>query len=171
MLLLQVIENYEDSKEQASISRPLSDPVSGENIEQVIWNSIPESIKRDTKCCISMWDKWIVNRVKAAGTVIPYLNDIILTELQHWLCYFILQLQKKSGTQFFPNSLYHICCGLMRYIRMNGMNVDFCKVKEFFKFRTVLDSEMKRLQAVELGAGQRKAEVISFEDEELMWEK
>ena len=51
------------------------------------------------------------------------------------------------------------------------MNVDFFKVKEFFKFHTVLDSEMKRLQAVELGARQRKAEVISFEDEELMWEK
>ena len=54
---------------------------------------------------------------------------------------------------------------------MNGMNVDFFKDKEFSKFRNILDSEMKRLQAVGLGTGQRKAEVISFEDEELMWEK
>ena len=54
---------------------------------------------------------------------------------------------------------------------MNGTNVDFFKDKEFSKFRNVLDSEMKRLQAVGLGTGQRKAEVISFEDEELMWEK
>ena len=59
----------------------------------------------------------------------------------------------------------------MRYVRMNGMNVDFFKDKEFSKFRNILDSEMKRLQAVGLGTGQRKAEVISFEDEELMWEK
>ena len=30
---------------------------------------------------------------------------------------------------------------------------------------------MKRLQVVGLGTGQRKAEVTSFEDEELIWEK
>ena len=54
---------------------------------------------------------------------------------------------------------------------MKGMNVDFFKDKEFSKFHNVLDSEMKRLQAVGLGTGQRKAEVISFEDEKLMWEK
>ena len=49
---------------------------------------------------------------------------------------------------------------------MNGMNVDLFKNKEFSKFRNILDSEMKRLQAVGLGTGQRKAEVLSFEDEE-----
>ena len=104
------------------------------------------------------------------GIVIPYLKDIILTELQHWLCYFILELQKKSGTQFLPNSLHHICCRIMRYThtRLNEMNVVFFKDREFFKFCTVLDSEMKRLQAAGLGTGQRNAEVISFEDEELM---
>ena len=118
-----------------------------------------------------MWDEWIVNRAKAAGTVIPYLKDISLAELQHWLCYFILELRKKSGTKFPPNSLYHICYGIMRYVRMNGMNVDFFKNKEFSEFCNILDSEMKRLQAVGLGTRQRKAEVISFEDEELMWEK
>ena len=49
-LLLQAIENYEDSNEKASstIFRPFSYPVSGENIEQVIQNSIPESTKRET---------------------------------------------------------------------------------------------------------------------------
>ena len=54
---------------------------------------------------------------------------------------------------------------------MNGMNVDFFKDKGFSKFFNVLDSELKRLQVVGFGAGQRKAEVISYEDEELIWEK
>ena len=42
------------------------------------------------------------------------------------------------------------------------------KDKEFSKFRNALDSEMKRLQVVELGTGQRKAKVMNFEDEELV---
>ena len=58
----------------------------------------------------------------------------------------------------------------MRYVRINGMNVNIFKGKEFSKFQNVLDSEMKRLQTVGLGTGQRKAEVINIEDEELMWE-
>ena len=85
-----------------TISRPFSDPVSGENIEQAIWNSIPESTKRNTKYCISMWDEWIDNRVKAAGPVISYLKDIILTELQHWLCYFILYSVRVHLSPSFP---------------------------------------------------------------------
>ena len=46
----------------------------------------------------------------------------------------------------------------------------FLKI-EFSKFHSVLDSEIKRLQASGLETGQGKAEVISYEDEELMWEK
>ena len=45
------------------------------------------------------------------------------------------------------------------------------KDQEFSMFHNVSDSEMKRLQAVGLETGQRKAEVISFEDEELLWER
>ena len=79
-LLLQAIENYEDSNEQASpkvstTTRPFCDPVSGENIEQAIQNSIPESPRKDIKYCNSMWDEWIVNRAKTSGTIIPYLKD------------------------------------------------------------------------------------------------
>ena len=35
----------------------------------------------------------------------------------------------------------------------------------------VLDSEMKRLQASGIGTAQRKAESITFEDEEILWRK
>ena len=48
------------------------------------------------------------------------------------------------------------------------MNVDIFKDKEFIKFRNVLDSKMKRIQALGLGTKQRKAEVITCEDEEAM---
>ena len=46
-----------------NFQRVFSYPVSRENIEQVIQNSIPESTKRDTKYCISIWDERIVNNV------------------------------------------------------------------------------------------------------------
>ena len=81
-----------------------------------------------------MWDEWIVNRAKSTGTIIPYLKDITVAELQHWLCYFILEVQKKNGTEFPPNSLHYVYCGIMRYVRVNGMNINIFKDKEFPNF-------------------------------------
>ena len=103
--------------------------------------------------------------------IIPYLKDITIPELNHWICYFILEVRKKDGTEFPPNTLHHICCGILRYLRISGITVDIFKDKEFIKFQNVLDSEMKRLQALGLGTKQRKAEVVNCEDEEAMWEK
>ena len=51
------------------------------------------------------------------------------------------------------------------------MNVDIFKDKEFAECRAVLDSEMKRLQAAGKGTTQKKAEIITYEAEEILWEK
>ena len=64
-----------------------------------------------------MWDEWIVNRAKASGTVTPYLKDITLAECNTgYATSYILELLKNSGAKFPPNCLYHICCGIMKYI-------------------------------------------------------
>ena len=78
------------------------------------------------------------------------------------MCYFILEVCKKDGTEFPPNTLHHICCGIMRFVGTNGMNVDIFKDEGFAKCRAVLDSEMKRLQAAGKGTMQKKAEIISY---------
>ena len=90
---------------------------------------------------------------------------------QYWMCYFILEVRKKDGTEFPPTTLHHICCGIMRFVRTNGMNVDIFKDEGFAKCRAVLDLEMKRLQAAGKGTMQKKAEIISYEIEEILWEK
>ena len=48
---------------------------------------------------------------------------------------------------FLPSSLHHVCCGIMKYVRINGMpEIDIFKDKGFLQFRKVLDSGMKHLQ-------------------------
>ena len=59
----------------------------------------------------------------------------------------------------------------MRYVKVNGMpGIDIFKV-DFSQFWMVLDSEMKRLQAAGIGIIQKKAEPITIEEEEILWEK
>ena len=68
--------------------------------------------------------------------------------------------------------LHHVCVGIMRYLRANSMpDIDMFKDPGFSRFRMVLDSEMKRLQASGIGIVQQKAEPITFQEEEILWQK
>ncbi len=81
-------------------------------------------------------------------------------------------MRKKDGTEYPPESLYHIVVGIMRFLRQNGKpNIDFFQEKEYTEFRATLDGEMKRLKKTGKGSQKRQAEPLSIEEEELLWEK
>ena len=59
----------------------------------------------------------------------------------------------------------------MRYIRLNGKpEIDLFKDKTFAEFRSVLDAEMKCLKSAGIGSRARKAEPITPQEEDLLWE-
>ena len=79
---------------------------------------------------------------------------------------------KKDGTEYPPNTLYHIVYGLMRHLHQNSMpNVDFFKEKAYTDICTTLDAEMKHLKLLEIGAMKRQAEVLTEDEEKLLWRK
>ena len=107
----------------------------------------------------------------AAGVTIPPLADLDNSELQRYLTHFILEIRKKDGNEFPPNSLHHLVCGLM-YLRHHGRpEVDFFKNPDFSSFRTSLDAEMKRLQSLGVGSKRRQAEILIKEEENVLWEQ
>ena len=60
----------------------------------------------------------------------------------------------------------------MRHLRWNGKpEIDFFKDEKFANFKSTLDAEMKRLQAQGVGSKRRQAEIITPEEEDLLWEK
>ena len=62
--------------------------------------------------------------------------------------------------------------GIQRYIRWNGKPaIDLFKDGEYAEFCVCLDSKMKRLQKSGLGSHKKKAEPLTIEEEELLWQK
>ena len=151
-------------------TRQFTKPVSSADIEKAMQSAIPEKTQRDTRYCVKIWDEWAEHRVSSTSVVLLPLKALNKSQLQHWMSCFIMEIRKKDGREFPPNSLHHICCGIMRFLRTNGKpeRLDFFKDGEF---RTVLDSEMKRLQGAGVGSVQKKAELISHKEEELLWQK
>ena len=102
-------------------------PKTAEEVAQARKESIPQEIRADTEYCIKVWEDWKKSRNHDAKNelVIDYIISMNRAILQTCLCHFILEVWKKCGSEYPPNSLHHICCGVMQYLRMNGF---------FFKF-------------------------------------
>ena len=140
-----------------------------EEIEQARLKGVPLKTQQDTGYCVRLWNAC---HQAAASVTIPPLPDLDSTQLQRWLTSFILEVRKKDGSEFPPNTLHHLICGLVRYIRLHGKpQLDVFKDPDFSGFRSSLDAEMKRLQTLGIGSKRRQAEIFTEEDEEMLWQQ
>ena len=156
----------------SSTSSRFATPITEEEITEKRKSAIPDKTKKDTQYCISVWEEWREHRRQTTSSTIPPLNSITPSELQYWLLRFIHEVRKKNGSEYPPNTLLHLCTGIVRYLRSNGHpSLDIFKDSAFAEFRSSLDAEMKRLQAKGLGSKQRQAEPITEDEEDLLWEK
>ena len=59
----------------------------------------------------------------------------------------------------------------MRHLRETGRHdLDIFKDPSFAEFRATLDSEMKKVQSLGIGSKKKKAEPLTIEEEELLWQ-
>ena len=131
--------------------------------------AIPKKTAQDTQYCLRQWEAWRQNR-NSIHPEVPTLLEMNEESLSHWLTRFVLEVRKMDGTEYPPNTLHHIVCGIMRHLRNENYTVDIFKDKEFSQFRSSLDAEMKRLQSKGIGSVHKQAEPFTKEEEELLWE-
>ncbi len=91
--------------------------------------------------------------------------------MKFWLSRFVLEIRKVDGEPYNPNTLYQICCGLLRHLRINcdRSDVNFLDDGEFQQFRSTLDAEMKRLNGTGKYIEKHQAQVITGADEDYLW--
>ena len=77
---------------------------------------------------------------------------------------FVLEVRRKDGKSYPPNTLYQLCCGVMRYIWGTNETVDYFNDSAFAGFRKTLDGEMKKLRSQGLGTDIKQAEPISADE-------
>ena len=146
-------------------TRPFADPKTDKEIDSIV-SSVPKKTRDDTNYCIRIWNEWTSFRQQTCSKVVSAIETLSKSELQYWLQRFVLEVRKRGGTEFPPNSLHHNCSGLMRHLRQNGQHtLDFYKDPEFALFHATLDAEMKRLQGKGQGSKKRQAEPISGEEQ------
>ena len=141
-----------------------------EEVKKAHAESIPKKTRQDTAYCLRLWEYWAEHRCMMTGTSVPSFMQLDRQDLQYWITRFILEVRKKDGMEYPPNTLHHIVCGLMHHLRQDcgKPDIDFFKDTAFADFRSSLDAEMKRLQAAGVGAVRKQAESLTIEEEELL---
>ena len=99
-------------------------PKSATEIETAQQNRVPDKTKQDTKYCMKLWNKWRRQRERER---LETKCQMTTSELTHWLSRFVVEVRKMDGTEYPPNSLYHICAGIQRSLRDSGQILDILK--------------------------------------------
>ena len=102
-----------------------------------------------------------------------FVHDIMdMPDLE--VCYalkrFIVEVRKKNGNVYPAETLYELVICLQMYVNSCGRNVHFLDDNEFIEVRHSLDNRMKELSKDGNVQPHRKADIISVNDENLMWD-
>ena len=89
-------------------------------VQQARLSTAPIQTQKDTAWCINIWRRNGERLVTAQReSSLWYLHTVTPT-LQYYLSCFVLEVRKKDGTEYPPDTLYHIVCGVMRFLCQNG---------------------------------------------------
>ena len=162
-ILLEASDQFEHScltnvdETGTSTGQRFATPKSDEEAEKARKARIPKKTQADTRYCMEIWNKWSSYRNSIVDNehIIEDITSLDNSTLQYWMSRFVLEIRKKNG--YPPNTLHHICCGILRHLRESGrVEIDFFKDVAFAEFRATLDGEMKRLQSLGTGAKKRQ---------------
>ena len=149
-------------------------PKSDTEVQAAKDNAVPKSTAKTTSWAVNVWREWRSHRMQACGSSLACPPHLLLCrdhELDYWLTRFILEVRRKDQQPYPPQTLYSLVCGIMRYVRERHPQLNFFHDAVFAGFQRAMDGEMKRLRALGLGVKVRRAEPISVQEENLLWEK
>ena len=145
---------------------------------------VPQKTKYQNSWGASAWRQWAEWRNTIEDNTLPngfdkvplFIQELSEEQLGFWLSRFVLEVKKKNGGEYPPNSLYQICCSIQRNFndRSSGKfkltNIFNKDDQKFFKFYEALDSKMRELTHEGLGIKVKHADFILPEEEEKLWE-
>ena len=140
------------------------------------------SLKRRTEAKmnwgVKAFNEWREDRLRNfnynVGIYYADLNDLPnlqIDNFKHAMCYFIAEVTKSKGDGPYPGqTLYQMCTSIQKYLNHNKIPWKIIEGPEFVDVKTVLDNVMKERTALNIGVNRKKANVITYEFEQKLWE-
>ncbi|XP_048255263.1 uncharacterized protein KIAA1958-like [Haliotis rufescens] len=147
------------------------------DIKKLCDSAYSSNTENKSMWAVRLFQGWVKERRKRGRTEDMVLNPDIVSlaqeerELNKTLMYFMIEVRNQKGEEYRGNTLCEIVSSLQYYIRRNGSQLIFFESPMFQGLRSVLDARMKYLARQGIGIVKRQAEVISVDQEDMLWEK
>ena len=148
--------------------------VNEEDVKNAQKSAVPVNTQRQTNWSLNVWKEWSEYRRRLNMYDCPSHLFIMAKnpwDLNRWLCRFVLEVRRKDGKEYPPNTLHQLFCGILRYVRDRVPELDIFKQPSFSGFQKTLDAEMKRLRACGMGSAPKRAEPITLSEENSLWDQ
>ena len=112
-------------------------------------SGIPKKTSAQTTWACKVWSDWVLYRsslpfVDDNEKKYPLVQDFALMEIESmifWLPKFVLEVRRKDGAQYPPNTLYGICTALNRRLKhADRAEINFFTDSKFISFKETLDA-------------------------------
>ena len=143
-----------------------ANPLSESDLNDLIRSAVPKNTERKARWAVNVFTEWTRAR-KIKDDLLSMDN----TSLNTHLCSFITEVRNKDGNHYRPNTLYEIVVSIQHFLRQNGNFVSFLDDNDFLRMRQVLDARMKEVSKTGLGSSHKRADIISPEQESILWVK
>lgn len=132
----------------------------------------------DKKICwvLTMFEEWRKYRNNIPGydaidLDLINVSTIMKPNLVYALTRFLTEVKKMDGTDFPPKTLYEILISIQFHLETLGFCWKFLEDEAFTELKFTLDNVMKSRCQCGLGNDVCQAQVITFQEEDIMWEK
>ena len=85
-------------------------------VEEAKQLATPHNTARNTSWAVKVWKDWTDSFPGQLSEWPTHLYLAMPQQMNYWLCKFVLEGRKANGDHYPPNTLYSICCGLLRYV-------------------------------------------------------
>lgn len=153
-------------------------PKADDELKHAINDAVPASTNKKTEWACNLFEKWRQHRNNLAafqtnlsniGVPLAEMSD---DELNYCISRFIWEVKKQDCTDFPPQTLYEIVCGLQRKLQqVRPIGINFFNDALFKELRESLDAVMKSRTAQGLGLQKKHAEVLSADHVRILREK
>ena len=136
---------------------------------------MPLNTNKNNQWALKNYTDWSTLRSQRAPND-PVPEDVLSSMdpgvICKWLCRYVLETRQENGKQYPPKTIYSLLCGLLRVSQDRGGSLNFLNKLDarFTDLHRTMDSVCSQLHSEGFGAFKKSAPVISFEDQQLLWD-
>ena len=139
--------------------------VSESDVANLIAKSKNQNTTKATVNWMNVFKDWAESQSKSIE-----IEKYDPVELNTLLEFFFAGIKKKNGKEYEPSSLCNMQSAIDRYLKEKGYQESILKSRVFESSRAVLEGKARLLREKGMGKKPNKAESLTSEEEETLWE-